>query len=112
MYTWLTVEWERESCLHQCTQGERPQATRSAHSLEGAGEEEVQLCGVTLGYVYRSKQSWLDVSTFVPQFRDDFIKICREIDDEDEGGGDDGEEFEDGEQLPPESDSDESEDEC
>ena len=48
----------------------------------------------------------------MPQFRDDFIKICREIDDEDEGGGDDGEEFEDGEQLPPESDSDESEDEC
>ena len=48
----------------------------------------------------------------MPQFRDDFIKVCREIDDEDEGGGDDGEEFEDGEQLPSESDSDESKDEC
>ena len=40
------------------------------------------------------------------------LKFYREIDDDDEGGGDDGEEFEDGEQLPPESDSDESEDEC
>ena len=39
------------------------------------------------------------------------LKFYREIDDEDEGGGDDGKEFEDGE-LPPESDSDESEDEC
>ena len=39
------------------------------------------------------------------------MKFYREVDDEDEGGGDDGEEFEDGEQLPPESDSDESEDE-
>ena len=34
-----------------------------------------------------------------------------EIDDEDEGDGDNGEEFEDGEQLPPESNSDESKDE-
>ena len=40
------------------------------------------------------------------------LKFYREIDDEEEGGGDDGEEFEHGEQLPPESDSDESEDEC
>ena len=39
------------------------------------------------------------------------LKFYREVDDGDEGGGDDGEEFEDGEQLPPESDSDESEDE-
>ena len=39
------------------------------------------------------------------------MKFYREIDDGDEGGGDDGEGFEDGEQLPPESDSDESEDE-
>ena len=39
------------------------------------------------------------------------LKFYREIDD-DEGGGDDGEEFENGEQLPPESDSDENEDEC
>ena len=36
------------------------------------------------------------------------LKFYREVDDEDEGGGNDGEEFEDGE-LPPESDSDESE---
>ena len=40
------------------------------------------------------------------------LKFYREIDDEDEGRGDDGEEFEDVEQLPPESDSDGSEDEC
>ena len=40
------------------------------------------------------------------------LKFYREIDDDDEGGGDDGEELEDGEQLPPEWDSDESEDEC
>ena len=38
------------------------------------------------------------------------LKFYREIDD-DEGGDDNGEEFEDGE-LPPESDSNESEDEC
>ena len=40
------------------------------------------------------------------------LKFYREIDDDDEGGGDDGEEFEDRERLPPESDSDENEDEC
>ena len=40
------------------------------------------------------------------------LKFYREIDDDDEGGGDDGEEFEDRERLPPESDSDESENEC
>lgn len=43
------------------------------------------------------------------------LKFYREIDEEHEGsgGGDDneGEEVEDGEQLPPESDSDKSEDE-
>ena len=39
------------------------------------------------------------------------LKFYREIDDDDEGGGDVGEVFEDGE-LPPESNSDESEDEC
>ena len=38
------------------------------------------------------------------------LKLYREVDDDDdEGGGDDGEEFEDGEELPPESDSDDSE---
>ena len=40
------------------------------------------------------------------------LKFCREIAADDGGGGDDGEEFVDGEQLPPEWDSDESEDEC
>ena len=49
----------------------------------------------------------------VSQFRDQiwllFLSFYREIDDEDEEGSGDEEEFEDGEQLPPESDTEESE---
>ena len=36
--------------------------------------------------------------------------IYREVDEDEGGSGGDEEEFEDGEQLPPESDTDESED--
>ena len=53
--------------------------------------------------------SWRDVCTLYLNLENIILlKLYREVDDED--GGDDGEEFEDGE-LPPESDPDESEDE-
>ena len=74
-----------------------------ALSHEGAGQEEVWFCGLTLGNVYCSKQSLLEV-VITSILETNFI---REMNDESEGGDDDDgdeEELAEGEELPPESD--------